>query len=63
MMPNWVRSPPGRRSRVCTSVSATQRTMPEATDAYDTSMTKRKTGGCGGRTMYSAAATNSTEPR
>ena len=36
---------------------------PFATPAALTSMTKTKTGACGGRTMYSTGATNSTLPR
>mmetsp|Transcript_28698 Transcript_28698/g.93220 ORF Transcript_28698/g.93220 Transcript_28698/m.93220 type:complete len:225 (-) Transcript_28698:810-1484(-) len=37
--------------------------MPDATAWYDTSITNTYTGGCGGRTMYSAGATISTSPR
>ena len=37
-------------------------TMPQPTAVADTSMTKKKEGGIGARTMYSAGATHSTEP-
>mmetsp|Transcript_98151 Transcript_98151/g.274786 ORF Transcript_98151/g.274786 Transcript_98151/m.274786 type:complete len:200 (-) Transcript_98151:133-732(-) len=36
--------------------------MPVTTAVYDTSMTNMKTGGCGGRTMYSPGAMYSTAP-
>jgi hypothetical protein len=37
-------------------------TMPHPTAVADTSMTKKKEGGIGARTMYSAGATHSTLP-
>ena len=47
---------------MCLIVAETHRSIPDATAVYETSTRKRKTGGCGGRTMYSAGATNSTVP-
>lgn len=44
------------RSKVLTSI------MPLLTADMETSMRKKYTGGMGGRTIYSAGATNSTVP-
>lgn len=58
----WVRGAPGRPSSDARIVFATTPSMPVATAPADTSITNTKTGGCGGRTMYSPGATSSTDP-
>ena len=52
----------GMVSSVLRRVVAIVVSMPLDTDAYVRSMRNTYTGGCGGRTMYSRGATNSTIP-